>query len=102
MAKKLKASTPVEPPKGWEITHSYQLSPQVTLYKGDECRIKGEQGKYRFIRHVINTNLDSDSEWVDLWGGSHGHGQWRSIRPDCLKHIPKKRARKKKVPQPPK
>ena len=102
MPRKLKTTKPVGPPQGWVVHDSYQLSAQVTLSKGDECRIKGEQGKYKFIRHVVNTNLDPQSEWIDLWGGSHGHGQWRSIRVERLKHIPKKRARKKKEPQSPK
>lgn len=93
---------PVGPPPGWLVAEMYQISPQVTLFKGDECRIKGEQGKYKFIRHVINTNLRPHSEWIDLWGGSHGHGQWRSVRVERIKHIPKKRPRKKKEPQSPK
>jgi hypothetical protein len=98
MARKKKETQPVGPPEGWLVSEEYQISPQVTLSKGDECRIKGEQGKYKFIRHVINTNLDS--EWVDLWGGSHGHGQWRSVHTHMLKHIPEKRSRRKKEPQP--
>jgi len=102
MARKLKTTKPVGPPQGWVVSDSYQISPQVTLTKGDECRIKGEQGKYKFMRHVVNTNLDPQSEWIDLWGGSHGHGQWRSIQVERLKHIPQKRVRKKKEPQSPK
>ena len=102
MARKLKTTKPVGPPEGWVVSDSYQISAQVVLAKGDECRIKGEQGKYKFMRHVVNTNLDPHSEWIDLWGGSHGHGQWRSIQIDRLRHIPKKRARKKKEPQSPK
>lgn len=98
MSRKRKTTKPVELPKGWVVSTEYQLSPQVTLQKGDECRIKGEQGKYIFMRHVVNTNIDS--EWVDLWGGSHGHGQMRSIHVDRLKHVPQRRTRRKKEPQP--
>ena len=102
MSRKKKTTKPVGPPAGWVVSDTYQVSPQVILNKGDECRIKGEQGKYTFMRHVINTNHDPQSEWIDLWGGSHGHGQYRSIHIERLKHIPAKRSRRKKEPQSPK
>ena len=99
MSRKKKTTAPIGPPAGWVVSDTYQISPQITLNKGDECRIKGEQGKYTFMRHVINTNLDPQREWVDLWGGSHGHGQFRAIHTDRLKHVPEKRSRRKKEPQ---
>jgi len=98
MARKRKTQ-PIGPPEGWVISEEYQISAQITLNKDDECKIKGEQGKFVFKRHVVNTNLNPASEWIDLWGGSHGHGQWRSITPDRLKHIPAKRSREQKNPQ---
>jgi hypothetical protein len=97
MPKKAKPTEPVGPPKGWVVCETFQMSPQVTLSKGDECRVKGEQGKFVFLRHVWNTN--TNSEWVDVWGGSAGHSQWRSVRIERLKHIPKKRSRKQKEPR---
>jgi|SRR5210317_130745 len=98
MARK-KKTQPVGPPEGWVISEEYQISSQITLGRGDVCKIKGERGTFVFKRHVVNTNLTPASEWIDLWGGSHGHGQWRSITPDRLKHIPTKRRRTKKNPQ---
>lgn len=100
MSKKLKATKPVGPPDGWVVSTAYQLSPQVTLSKGDACRITGEQGTFVFMRHVVNTKLNPVSEWIDLWGGSSGHAQWRSVKVDRLKHMPKKRIRTKKEPRP--
>lgn len=100
MPRKKTTTKPAGPPQGWVVAEAYQLSPQITISKGDECRIKGEQGKYKFMRHVINTNRTPESEWVDLWGGSLGHEQWRSITIDRLKHVPERRPRKKKEPQP--
>lgn len=93
-----KKTTPVGPPAGWVINTSYQLSPQIILEVGDQCRIKGEQGTFTFKRHVINTNLKHKPEWIDVYGGASGHGQMRSITPDRVTHIPKKRSTKKADP----
>jgi hypothetical protein len=93
-----KKTEPVGPPKGWIVSDEYQISPQVVLEKGDECKIKGEQGKYKFVRHVVNTNLDPHAEWVDLWGGTANYAQLRSVHVDKLAHIPKRRSSKRKNP----
>ena len=85
---------PIGPPEGWVISESYQLSPQVTLEAGDQCKIKGEQGIFVFRRHVVNTNLEHNPEWIDVYGGTVGYGQLRSFTPDRVSHIPKKRSKR--------
>jgi len=82
-------------PAGWIIQTSYRVSPQIELNLDDLCKIRGEQGLFKFKRHVINTNVTPPSEWIDLFGGTTGTNQWRSIKPERLQHIPKKRGRKK-------
>lgn len=98
MAKRRTSSEPLAPPPGWVISEHYTLSPNTTLEKGDQCLLKGQQGTYTFVKHVVNTKLDPPSEWVDVWGGMSGHSQHRSVKPDQLKPIPVKRSRKTRNP----
>lgn len=89
-----KKTAPVGPPSGWVISTTYRLSPQIELNEGDLCKVKGEQGTFTFKRHVINTNLEHNPEWIDLYGGTTGYAQWRSFPPEKVTHIPKKRGKK--------
>jgi hypothetical protein len=95
----MKSRIPSQPisdnPKGWIIHDELKISATIILKSGDTCRIKGEQGVFTFKRHVINTSTDPHAEWVDLFGGSVGHGQWRSVRKERVVHIPKRRKKKK-------
>ena len=95
MPKVKKAKVPVQPPEGWVIENHFTLSPQVTLYSGDKCRVKGERGVFTFKRHVVNTKFNPISEWVDVYGGSYGREQYRSLPVERIKHIPKRRTKKK-------
>lgn len=98
MAARRKSSEPVGPPPGWEVSEEYQLTSTVTLRKGDECKIKNAQGSFVFIKHVVNTNKNPPAEWIDLWGGSTGYQQHRSVPVDMVKPMPVKRGRKRKNP----
>lgn len=90
-----KTSPPTESNPWWNISDEYQLSPNVTLKKGDPCLLKGQQGSFVFVKHVINTKVDPPSEWVDVWGGVAGHSQHRSVKPEMLKPVPTKRIKKR-------
>lgn len=56
---------------------------EQTLEKGDKFKIRGEQGWFRFLRHV--TNLDIDKRWIDcvqLHGIKEEVGGFRAFRPE--------------------
>lgn len=54
----------------WIVTEAYQVSPQVTLEKNDMCRVKGQKGEFRFLRHVVNPEVmdkyPDAYEWIDV------------------------------------
>jgi len=95
MPKVKKAKTVPPPPNGWVIEQFYYISPQVTLHAGDTCKVKGERGTFVFKRHVVNTNFTPVEEWVDVYGGSYGREQYRSIDVSRIKHVPKRRKKRK-------
>lgn len=45
---------------------------------GTELKIRGERGRFRFMKFVRN----GEAEWIDLWGGPSGREQTRSFRVD--------------------
>lgn len=52
---------------------------------GTEISIRGERGRFRFIKHVSRPLRGV--EWVDVWGGPKGSEQWRSFRPDRVRRV---------------
>lgn len=89
---------PVGPPPGWVVSEEYKVSAAVTLKKGDECKLKNAQGTFVFLKHVVNTNMNPPSEWIDLWGGTTGYQQHRSVNVDMVKPVPSKRGSKRNNP----
>jgi len=83
----------VEPPQHWEIYNEYTVDKNTVLEAGDECKIKGQQGTYKFIRFVINKEIENHEGWIDLFGGPANYGSYRSVKPDMVK--PNKRRGKK-------
>jgi hypothetical protein len=66
------------------------------LVKGTELSIRGERGRFQFIRHVYNPKLDV--EWVDVIGGARGAKQFRSFAPVRIKTVHwKNKIRPKKI-----
>jgi hypothetical protein len=55
------------------------------LEKGTELSIQGERGRFRFIQHVYNPNLDV--EWIDVVGGKKGVNEMRAFRPEKIKRV---------------
>ena len=43
-----------------------------------ELKIKGERGRFRFVKLVRKPS----TEWIDVWGGATGREQMRSFRVD--------------------
>lgn len=50
---------------------------------GTELSIKGERGRFRFVKHVTTAT----TEWIDVWGGPKGREQMRSFRPEQVKTV---------------
>lgn len=58
-----------------------------TLEPGTIFSIKNEHGRFKFVQHVVNTQLDV--EWIECYGGIKSHEQFRAIRPDRVRRIVK-------------
>lgn len=64
--------------KDWTVTTEWSHHGRAVL-PGTELKIKGERGRYRFLKHVSRPN---GIEWVDVIGGPSGAEAFRSFRPD--------------------
>ena len=61
-------------PADWVISEEIQIHGR-NVSKGTELSIKGESGRFRFIKHVKTEN----KEWVDVIGGKRGYQSFRSF-----------------------
>lgn len=52
---------------------------------GTELRIRGERGRFRFVKHV--SRPERGIEWIDVWGGPRHHEQLRAFRPDRIRTV---------------
>lgn len=68
--------------KGWTIQTEMQINGR-NVVEGTELKIKGQRGRYRFIKHVTTP----EAEWVDVWGGPKGAENWRSFTIDKIKTV---------------
>lgn len=80
--KKLEASENILQNKGWVVKTEIQINGR-NVVKGTELKIKGQRGRYRFIKHVQTP----DTEWVDVWGGTKGAENWKSFSLDRIKTV---------------
>jgi len=71
-----------DPTKDWEVTQEIQINGRY-VEPGTELKIRGERGRFRFIKHV----LTSTAEWIDVWGGPKNAQQWRSFRTDKVQRV---------------
>lgn len=65
------ASSPIA---NWDVSTEIQINGR-NVTKGTELKIKGERGRFRFVKHVKTAT----SEWVDVWGGPKGAECLRSF-----------------------
>lgn len=85
MARKKKAVVKENnPSENWVITFSMNVNGR-NLENGTELSIKDERGRFQFIRHVYNPDLDV--EWIDVVGGRKGVREMRSFRPERIKRV---------------
>jgi len=66
----------------WVVLTDIQVHGR-NVSKGTELKIKGERGRFRFVKFVKN----GDAEWIDVWGGPKGMPCLRSFRLDRIKTV---------------
>jgi hypothetical protein len=84
MARKKQAVKDGDPSEKWVISESIVVNGR-RVDADTELTIKDERGRFKFVRHVYNPNLDV--EWVDVVGGAKGARQYRSFRQDRIKRV---------------
>jgi hypothetical protein len=82
MGRRKKSEKKDDPTKDWEVTQEIQINGRY-VEPGTELKIRGERGRFRFIKHV----LTSTAEWIDVWGGPKNAQQWRSFRTDKVQRV---------------
>lgn len=87
MTKTTRNSRPHTPPAHWEPADGYRPDGCLPLRPGRLFRIRGERGRFRFIRYVASDGGD----WVDCVGvtaaGVVRAPGLRSIRPDRITRV---------------
>jgi hypothetical protein len=72
----------VSHPESWTVTNEIQVNGR-TVSVGTELSIKGESGRFRFMKHVKTQT----SEWIDVIGGKKGYSTCRSFRVSQVKTV---------------
>jgi hypothetical protein len=70
-------------PEGWTIHYDATVNGRQ-LTPGTEVSIRGERGRFRFLRRVT---MASGRECLDFWGGPTGCCQWRSFYPERVRTV---------------
>lgn len=68
-------------PEGWVITTECVINGRHVT-PGTECSIKGERGRFRFIKSVTNA---AGSTWLDFYGPDRSG--YRSFSPDRVTRV---------------
>jgi hypothetical protein len=66
----------------WVISHEMTINGRH-VETGTEVSVKGESGRFRFIKHVKTPKC----EWVDVVGGPANAQKFRSFRPEAVKTV---------------
>lgn len=69
-------------PDNWVVSDEIQINGR-TIVRGTELSIRGESGRFRFIKHVKAPK----AEWIDVHGGKKGYEVWRSFYIDQVKTV---------------
>lgn len=77
MGRKRKLVAPAIPGsiEKWEVQTELQINGR-NVSRGTELKIRGQRGRFRFIKYVKTETTD----WVDVWGGPRHSENWRSFR----------------------
>lgn len=71
-------------PADWIETTEIQLNGR-DVTPGTELSIRGERGRFRFLKHV--SRPERGIEWIDVYGGPKGSEQLRAFRPERIKTV---------------
>jgi hypothetical protein len=74
----------IEPFPDWVESDSIIINGH-TVTVGTELSIKGERGRFRFIKHISRPRRGI--EWIDVWGGPKHSPQLRSFRPKRVRTV---------------
>jgi hypothetical protein len=78
-----KASPKALPPDWIERTEA-RIHGRI-VEPGTELSIRGERGRFRFLKHVERP--ERGIEWLDVWGGPRKCEQWRSFHPSQVRRV---------------
>lgn len=68
--------------KDWEVTTEIQINGR-NVEPGTELKIKGERGRFRFIKYVTSAN----GSWIDVWGGPKNCPALRSFKLEKVQRV---------------
>lgn len=85
-----------DPSADWVVSEEWNANGR-NLVKGTELSIKGERGRYHFVRHVYNPR--ADASWIDVIGGPKNIRQYRSFNPMNIKTVHYKNKLRKPKPK---
>lgn len=71
-----------QPKDSWEIITEMTIHGRK-VYPGVELKIKGERGRFRFVKYVKT----AEHEWLDVWGGPSKAEKFRSFALDRVKTV---------------
>jgi hypothetical protein len=63
----------------WVVSEECRIN-NKNVVVGTELSIRGERGRFKFIKHVVN----GDHEWIEVLGAGQ---QFRSFSPDRVKTV---------------
>lgn len=69
-------------PTSWIVSNEIQVNGRIVSV-GTEVSIRGESGRFRFMKHVKTDT----AEWIDVIGGKKGHSVYRSFTVDRVKTV---------------
>jgi hypothetical protein len=75
--------TPPAYPIRWKVTEETTLNGHHVT-PGTELSVRGERGRFRFLRRIDNGN---GADWIDVYGGPKGSEQLRSFYPERVKTV---------------
>jgi hypothetical protein len=73
-------------PEHWVVEESIQVNNQ-TVVPGTEISVKGERGRFKFLKKVTTPN----TSWVDCIGGRKGYEVYRSFETSKIKTVHRKK-----------
>lgn len=82
--KKKVVSSPLNP--NWKIFDQVKVNGRI-LTKNTEFSVKGERGRFRFLKYVVSDKY----EWIDCIGGPKGYEKMRAFSPERVRRVHVKR-----------